>query len=255
MGAASRSNSKRCKADCQCGRHRRNAGSFVSGSEQVDRGAATRFKRKISPPSIGDRFGELTIIGYQIGPAGGIQYAIAQCSCGATPHRVATYNLRKGASTRCNACAKKAAGYWTKKFYAYAIVCPDDAHRRRLLNRLSACKNRCHNPNDRGYSNYGGRGIHLYEPWRTDKSAFLAYVMSLDGWDQPRLELDRIDVNKGYEPGNLRFISKRDNCNNKRSIQQMQRYIIELEARLRHCTCGAAKSVHGAECAGPADNS
>ena len=78
--------------------------------------------------------------------------------------------------------------------------------------------------------------------------------MSLDGWDQPRLELDRIDVNKGYEPGNLRFISKRDNCNNKRSVQQMQRYIIELEARLRYCVCGAAKSLHGDECKGAVDN-
>ena len=255
MGAASRSNSKRCKTDCQCGRHRRNAGSFVSGSERVDRGAVTRFKRTVALPSVGDRFGELTVVGFQIGPAGGIRGAIVQCSCGAAPHVAALHNLRNGASTRCNTCAKKATGHWIKSYFRYAAVCPDDAHRRRLLNRLSACKNRCHNSNDRGYPNYGGRGIRLYEPWHTDKAAFLAYVMSLDGWDQPRLELDRIDVNKGYEPGNLRFISKRDNCNNKRSVQQMQRYIIELEARLRHCTCGTAKSVHGAECAGSADNS
>lgn len=254
MGDASRRGSARCKTDCQCGRHKRNAGSFVSDSEQVGRGGATRFKRRIPVPGIGDRFGQLTIVGYEYGAAGGISYAKAQCSCGAAPHRVSIYNLRKGASTRCNVCAKKASGYWIKNFHKYADVCPDDAHRRRLLNRLSACKNRCHNPKDSGFAHYGGRGVYLYEPWRSDKAAFLNYVMSLEGWDQPRLELDRIDVNKGYEPGNLRFVTRRINAGNKRSVKQMQARILELEARLRHCTCGTAKSVHGAECERAADN-
>jgi len=164
---------------------------------------------------------------------------VVQCSCGAPPHMVQLYNLLKGASTRCNSCARKAAGFWRKDYFKYAEACPDDAHRRRLLNRLSACKNRCHNPKDRGYANYGGRGIKLYEPWRTDKAAFLRYVVTLDGWDQPNLDLDRIDVDKGYEPGNLRFVSRRENCNNKRSMRALQRRIDELEARLRHSGSGA----------------
>lgn len=239
MGTSSRSSGKRCEAGCQCGRHRGDKGPFVPSRKFVDAGAATQFKRKLAPPSIGDRFGELTIVGFEYGQAGGIRYAIAQCSCGAVPHRVATYNLRKGASTRCNVCAKKQSGFWRKDYFKYADACPDDAHRRRLLNRLSACKNRCHNPNDSGYANYGGRGIHVYEPWLTDKAAFLRYVLTLDGWDEPRLELDRIDVNKGYEPDNLRFITRRENCGNKRSIVDLQRRVIELEVRLRHCSCGA----------------
>jgi hypothetical protein len=152
---------------------------------------------------------------------------------------VQLYNLLKGSSTRCNACAKKAAGYWRKDFFKYAAACPDDAHRRRLLNRLSACKNRCHNPKDKNYPNYGARGIALHEPWRTDKASFLSYVTKLEGWDQPRLDLDRIDVNKGYEPGNLRFVSRRENSLNKRTVRSLEARIAELEARLRHSGSGA----------------
>jgi hypothetical protein len=147
---------------------------------------------------------------------------------------VQLYNLLKGASTRCNTCAKKASGYWRKDYFKYAEACPDDAHRRRLLNRLSACKNRCHNSKDRGYPNYGGRGIRVYEPWLSDKAAFLRYVLTLDGWDQPRLDMDRVDVNKGYEPGNLRFVTRKQNSNNKRQMRDLEQRIAELEARLRH---------------------
>lgn len=40
----------------------------------MERGAATRFKRKISLPSINDRFGELTVVGFEYGVAGGVSY-------------------------------------------------------------------------------------------------------------------------------------------------------------------------------------
>jgi hypothetical protein len=162
-----------------------------------------------------------------------------QCSCGAPPHTVFDYNLRKGKSTRCNACAKAKTGYWRKTYRSYADVVPDDEHRERLLNRISSCIARCHNPHDAGYSNYGGRGIFVFEPWRTDRRAFLAYLITLEGWDQPRLELDREDVDKGYEPGNLRFITRRENQGNRRTVRELQQRISELEAHIRHLERGA----------------
>lgn len=236
MGDTSGRDLQRATADYQRVRRPSNAGSFDKNPQNLAAGAATRFKRTIDDPSVGDRFGFLTVLGVELRKQGACTQRLVrvQCDCGAAPHLVFIYNLFKGASTRCNACAKKASGYWRKDFFKYADACPDDAHRRRLLNRLSACKNRCHNPNDRGYPNYGARGIHLYKPWRTDKAAFLRYVVTLEGWDQPHLELDRIDVNKGYEPGNLRFVSRRENVLNRRSVQEMQQRILELEARLRH---------------------
>lgn len=246
MGDTSGRNQQRPAENYQRVRRGSDAGSFDKNQRNLGAGAATRFKQTHPDPSVGDRFGQLTVLGSEIRKQGACsqRLVLVQCSCGAAPHTVLLYNLIKGASTRCNTCAKKASGYWRKDFFKYADACPDDEHRRRLLNRLSACKNRCHNPKDRGYSNYGGRGIALYEPWRSDKAAFLRYVLTLDGWDQPNLELDRIDVNKGYEPGNLRFITKQANQANRRKVQEMQRYILELEARVRHLEQRFSQSIH-----------
>lgn len=246
MGTTSGANLQRDQASYQRVRHKGNAGSFDQNADNLDAGKDTRFKRVFPLPSAGDRYGELTVIGVERVKSGVCWQNMVrvQCSCGAEPHLVMDYNLRNKKSTRCGVCARKAAGFWRKDFFKYADACPDDDHRRRLLNRLSACKNRCHNPKDRGYPNYGGRGIRLYEPWHKDKAAFLRYVVTLDGWDQPRLELDRIDVNKGYEPNNLRFITKQENANNKRSVQEMQRYILELESRVRHLELRLEQQVH-----------
>ena len=56
--------------------------------------------------------------------------------------------------------------------------------------------------------------------------------MTLDGWDKPKLELDRIDVNKGYEPDNLRFVTRSENQRNRRSMQAMQKLVDELRAEV-----------------------
>lgn len=241
MGRPSRGSESGSQESYQRVRHVVNGGPSVAGGGKLVRREDGTFERKHPLPNAGDRFGELTVIGVER-----VKYGVCitpmvrvQCSCGAEPHLVMDYNLRKGKSTRCNVCAKKQSGFWRKDYYGYADIVPDDAHRRRLLGRISACINRCHNPKDSGYKHYGERGIHVYEAWRKNRRAFLSYVVTLDGWDTPALELDRIDVNKGYEPGNLRFISRQENMLNKRSILEMQRYIFELESRIRHLERGA----------------
>jgi hypothetical protein len=177
-----------------------------------------------------------------MGERGGLRYVMVQCSCGAPEHRVSDYNLRKGASTRCNTCAKKQSDYWRKKYYGYADICPDEGHRARLLNRISACITRCTNPNDSGFHHYGGRGICVYEPWVTDRRAYLAYLLTLPDWDRPEFELDRIDVDGDYEPGNLRFISKSENAKNKRQVSKLQRRIQELELEVARLRSGALRA-------------
>jgi hypothetical protein len=56
--------------------------------------------------------------------------------------------------------------------------------------------------------------------------------MTLDGWDKPELDLDRIDVNKGYEPDNLRFVTRAENQRNRRSMRDMQKLVDELKAEV-----------------------
>jgi hypothetical protein len=78
------------------------------------------------------------------------------------------------------------------------------------------------------------------DEWRKDRAKFLQHVRTLPGWDNPSLEMDRIDVNLGYEYDNIRFVSRKENMLNKRRIQDLEREIADLKARLRHSELRAA---------------
>lgn len=77
---------------------------------------------------------------------------------------------------------------------------------------------RCNNPNHPAYNDYGGRGIqNLF----ISQFNFLSYAINelhitqfsqIDG-----LQIDRIDNNGNYEPGNIRFVTLKVNSNNRRN--------------------------------------
>lgn len=73
---------------------------------------------------------------------------------------------------------------------------------------------RCHNPNDPSFARYGGRGIVVSELWRRDFAKFFADV-------GPRptegMTLDRIDNERGYEPGNVRWATAKEQQRNRRN--------------------------------------
>jgi hypothetical protein len=202
----------------------------------------TCFKKVHVVPDIGDSIGELTVTGYVVGTSGGLKALIVNCSCGSPEFTVLPNNVRKGKTKRCIVCSKVQTNKSRKKFWGYVDILEDDNHRFRLLSRISAALQRCHNPNDKNYPNYGGRGIHVFEPWRNGtegRRGFLAHLITLDGWDIPNYDMDRIDTDKGYEPGNIRFVTRSQNAYNKRKVQTLQSscderevYIIQLEERV-----------------------
>lgn len=74
----------------------------------------------------------------------------------------------------------------------------------------SGMKARCTNPKNNHFQRYGARGIHFCERWMTFEN-FLA-----DMGEKPEgCSLDRIDNNRGYEPGNCRWATHTQQANNK----------------------------------------
>lgn len=75
---------------------------------------------------------------------------------------------------------------------------------------------RCRLPSHPAYKNYGGRGVAVCDRWRSFP-AFLA-----DMGERPEgLTIDRIDVNKGYEPSNCRWATRTQQIANRRSTRKV----------------------------------
>ena len=70
---------------------------------------------------------------------------------------------------------------------------------------------RCTNPNAPTFAYYGGRGITLCERWRTFEHFLDDMGVRPDG-----LTLDRIDNDKGYEPGNCRWATWSEQMSHRR---------------------------------------
>ncbi len=78
-------------------------------------------------------------------------------------------------------------------------------------------KVRCFDVNSVPYKDYGGRGITMSSEWRADFQVFADYV----GERPEGKELDRINNDGNYEPGNVRWATKTENGNNKRSNRKL----------------------------------
>jgi hypothetical protein len=73
---------------------------------------------------------------------------------------------------------------------------------------------RCTNPRHDAYRYYGARGLSVCDRWRESFAAFLD-----DMGERPvGTTLDRIDNAKGYEPGNCRWATQREQNRNRKGV-------------------------------------
>lgn len=85
--------------------------------------------------------------------------------------------------------------------------------------RIWKCmRTRCNNPNRKDYKNYGGRGIKLCPEWDNFLN-FYEWAMA-NGYDDS-LTIERIDVDKGYEPNNCCWITNKEQAKNKQDTLRL----------------------------------
>lgn len=82
----------------------------------------------------------------------------------------------------------------------------------RLYNIWSNMKERCGNPNNTFYYNYGKKGIKVCDEWEFNYKEFKKW--SIENGYTDLLTIDRIDNNKGYYPNNCRWTDYKTQENN-----------------------------------------
>lgn len=148
--------------------------------------------------TLGQTFGRWCVVSEEVsitkhGPA-------ALVRCAHKEKYVLINNLFSGKSTGC-------------------LSCPDTGLEDYILlrGRWEQIIERCLNPDSKAYSRYGGRGITLSDEFK-DCRVFCSYIAALPNKGGNNVHLDRIDNNRGYERGNLRWATPSENNRNKDNL-------------------------------------
>ena len=132
------------------------------------------------------------------------RYAKFVCVCGRIFERDIISQKRKNG--KCLDCLKENIGKWN--------TVHGDANKTKEYKVWNAIKDRCHNVRCKEYHYYGGRGIYMYEPWRNNFPAFLEHIGRAPSVQH---SLERDDNDKGYEPGNVRWATKKEQARNRKT--------------------------------------
>lgn len=183
--------------------------------------------RKEEDIVIGERRGKLKIVSLTNERTKNNQrMVVCECDCGIIKN-VRYDRFMAGDIVSCGCFAKELARSIMKEKTIPQNTKHADSKRGKhkyLYDTWQGMKRRCYDTKIRSYKNYGGRGIKVYEPWINDYVAFKNWVLENlgerytadTGRRKDNESIDRINVDEGYYPGNIRWADMATQNNNKR---------------------------------------
>lgn len=191
---------------CECGTVLPVRGGSLTSGNTKSCGCRKRSRPDVLVDLAGQKFARLTVLSRAESAANKAANKAARwlcrCDCGAEVV-VAGQHLRSGNTKSCGCQrADSARERSTKHGMASTLS----------YRRWESIKQRCFNPNNPSYKNYGGRGITMWPEWADSFEAFHAAV----GDAPDGMTLDRIDNDGNYEPGNLHWATPTQQVANRR---------------------------------------
>lgn len=159
----------------------------------------------------GMRFGKLLVIARVENSGDNRSMWLCQCDCG-NEHKARGKLLKDGHTKSCG-CMKYSGLERYKTTHGHS----PRSGQSRTYKSWAKMRERCNNPNSKGYEYYGDRGITVDPKW--DKFENFLHDM---GECPDNLELDRIDNNEGYEPGNCRWADEQTQSENRLNVRWVQ---------------------------------
>jgi hypothetical protein len=156
----------------------------------------------------GRRYGRL-VVGDRATNTGNQTAWHCRCDCGNSVV-CRSSNLRSGNTTSCGCLA-------IEHLVARHAVHGGAARNRRTPEYIAwmSMKSRCYNTKHVGYANYGGRGVEVCERWR---NSFESFFLDVGQRPSNKHSLDRYpNANGNYEPGNVRWATRREQSRNMRT--------------------------------------
>lgn len=124
---------------------------------------------------------------------------LCRCDCG-SERWLAWWTVKAGETKSCG-CAAERMRAVTRTKHGYAGT--------PTYQTWTNMKGRCGRPSHTHYEYYGARGIRVCERWMKFKNFLEDMGVKPDGHS-----IDRIDNSKGYEPGNCRWATHKQQMNN-----------------------------------------